>query len=381
MEPTAPRKITLYMPLPQAGRVKVAIPYAMKAEREIFKKIDSSFYHPQQKLWSLYNTEENIGKLKALFGNKLQTVDTEVPKQIPKVELNECGRAELDRAYRKMVLRGLGENTMKTYRSALKGFFKYFEQQSFATITKEQIEGYVFELITKYKISESTQNTVINAIKYYYEHTLGLPREYYNISRPRKSIDLPNVLSRQEVMAIINSPKNLKHKTILHIIYGAGLRVGEVRRLRVNDIRSADGYIFVKDSKGKRDRHTVLSTHLLALLRAYYKAHKPAYWLFEGQGGGQYTATSIQKIYRKAVSDTKSNPWSTPHTLRHSFATHLMESGISLRHIQAALGHGSIKTTEIYTHVLAVNNKTMISPLDNLYDKGIFGENENDEST
>jgi len=160
----------------------------------------------------------------------------------------------------------------------------------------------------------------------------------------------------------------LKHKTILHTIYGAGLRVGELIRLRVVDIRSEEGYIFIKDSKGKKDRHTVLSKHLLELLREYYKIYKPAYWLFEGQTGGQYSSTSIQSIYRKAVKDTNGNPWSTPHTLRHSFATHLMERGTSLRHIQAALGHNSSKTTEIYTRVLAINNKTIKSPLDSMYE-------------
>ena len=241
------------------------------------------------------------------------------------------------------------------------------------SVTKEDIEGYVYTLITKFRIGESMQNGIINAVKCYYEHVLGLPREYYNIARPKKRNDLPNVLSRKDVMAIINSPSNLKHKAILHTIYGAGLRVGELLRLRIKDIRSAEGYILIKDSKGKKDRHTVLSKHLLEMLRTYYKHYKPAYWLFEGQSGGQYTATSIQSIFRKAVQDSGSNPWSTPHTLRHSFATHLMEGGVNIRRIQAALGHNSSKTTEIYTHVLAINNKTLKSPLDSLYETGSFG--------
>jgi integrase len=167
----------------------------------------------------------------------------------------------------------------------------------------------------KFHISEQAQNTLINAIKCYYEHTLGKPREYYEITRPKKSYDLPNVLSTKEVLAIINQPANLKHKAMLYCLYGAGLRVGELLRLRVKDIRSDDGYIFIKDSKGKKDRHTVLSEHLLELLRAYYREYKPAYWLFEGQDGGQYSAKSVQRVYRAAVKATNSNPWSTPHTL------------------------------------------------------------------
>src|SRR5690625_5647670 len=117
-------------------------------------------------------------------------------------------------------------------------------------------------------------------------------------------------------------------------MYGSGIRVGEVIRLRVDDVRSDDGYLFIKDSKGKKDRHTVLSPHLLKLLREYYIEHKPSYWLFEGQDGGQYSARSIQNIYRRAVKETGANPWSTPHTLRHSFATHLMQRGVNIRYIQ-----------------------------------------------
>jgi site-specific recombinase XerD len=232
----------------------------------------------------------------------------------------------------------------------------------------------VFFLINKHKIGEQQQNMVINAIKCYYEHTLEMPREYYNITRPKKSKDLPNVLSTEEVRQIINQPTNIKHRAILHVIYGGGLRVGEVRRLRVKDIRSEDGYIFIKDSKGKRDRHTVLSPLLLDLLRDYYRQHRPSYWLFEGQDGGQYSDKSIQQIYRAAAKATNSNPWSTPHTLRHSFATHLMERGVNIRYIQSALGHASTKTTEVYTRVLGINSKTLKSPLDSLYESVTFGK-------
>jgi site-specific recombinase XerD len=369
------QNILVYTALPKAKRFKVYIPFLMKAERECFKKLDSSFYHPQQNLWSLINTVENLKKIESLFGNKVLKVGESAPRGMPKIDLNRQGEAELEKTHQKMVLKGFSKNTVDNYKSSLKPFFKYFENQSLKSVTKEQIEGYVFELISKYKISESAQNTIINAIKCYYEHTLGLPREYYNITRPKKSQDLPNILHINEVRRIINSPSNLKHKTILHTIYGAGLRIGELIRLRVVDIRSEEGYIFIKDSKGKKDRHTVLSKHLLELLREYYKIYKPAYWLFEGQTGGQYSSTSIQSIYRKAVKDTNGNPWSTPHTLRHSFATHLMERGTSLRHIQAALGHNSSKTTEIYTRVLAINNKTIKSPLDTMYESVNLDEN------
>lgn len=376
METKENLSIICYTPRANAGRVKFRIPYNLKAEREAFKKLDGTYYHYHQKLWSIVNTAENIKKVHQLFGKILVIKDEVSPTKMPQFVPSDKIQLALDQNNQKMVLKGFSANTIRSYQSCLLQFFKYFDTADLKTVTKEQIEGYVFHLINKYKISEQQQNLVINAIKCYYEHTLGMPREYYNITRPKKSKDLPNVLSVEEVRQIINQSTNIKHRAILHVIYGGGLRVGEVLRLRVKDIRSDDGYIFIKDSKGKRDRHTVLSPLLLTLLRDYYKLHKPSYWLFEGQDGGQYSANSIQQIYRAAVKATNSNPWSTPHTLRHSFATHLMERGVNIRYIQSALGHASTKTTEVYTRVLGINNKTLKSPLDTLYETVTFGKNE-----
>lgn len=366
--------VIMYRPKANAGRIKFYIPFLLKNEREAFKKLNTSFYHHNQKLWSLVNTPSNITLVKELFRDKMKIVDADPTAKIPKVVLSEKIQEGLDANHQKMVLKGFSDSTIQNYQHALGQFFSYFEMADYKAISKDQIEGFVYHLISKYKISEQKQNLIINAIKCYYEHTLGMPREYYNITRPKKSKDLPNVLSVDEVRAILNHPRNIKHKAILNIIYGAGLRIGEVLRLRIKDIRSDDGYIFVKDSKGKKDRHTVLSPLLLNLLRNYYRQHRPSYWLFEGQDGGQYSTKSIQNIYRKAVKETKSNPWSTPHTLRHSFATHLMQQGVNIRYIQSALGHSSSKTTEVYTRVLGISNKTLKSPLDTLFESVTFGD-------
>lgn len=367
--------ILMYLPRKNAGRIKFLIPFVMKEERLAFKQLNGSYYHPNQRLWSLPNTEKHIKQVVALFGKKLQEVSTNAPPEMPVPVVTESIQLELDRHYQKMKLRNYSDSTIRTYQANLTQFFTYFKHGDLATLTKEQIEGFVFELVQKYKISEQKQNMMINAIKSYYEHTLGMPREYYSITRPKPSKDLPNTLSEAEVLAIINAPDNIKHKAILHTIYSAGLRIGEVVRLRVKDVRSDDGFLFIKDSKGRKDRHTVLSPLLLDLLRKYYKVHKPSYWLFEGQDGGQYSATSIQQIYRRAVKQTGSNPWSTPHTLRHSFATHLMQRGVNIRYIQRALGHSSTKTTEVYTRVLSINSKTLKSPLDVIMESATLDKN------
>jgi len=370
-------KILIYKPISQAKRIKISIPFEMKAEREMLKKIEGRWYHKSQRLWSVPYTTENLSLLKKIFVGKYEMVDQNATPKIPAITLNTKSMEELAKVHQKLVLKGYSEHTLRNYKHELATFFKYFENFDLKKLDKEKIESYIFYLIEKYKISESKQNTAINAIKFYYEQVLNLPREYYDIQRPKKQKSLPNVLSQEEVLALINYPKNIKHKAVLYTIYSCGLRVSELLNLRIKDIRSDDGYVFIKGAKGKKDRHTVLSENLLIVLREYFKKHKPSYWLFEGRDGGKYSAKSVQAIFRKAQQGSGANPWSTPHTLRHSFATHLLENGENLRNIQIMLGHDSSKTTEIYTHVINVSNKKIRNPLDIILKSSKFDNNNN----
>lgn len=358
--------IIIYKPQPKALRIKVFIPYQQNDDREWFKGLPGRFFHHQQKLWSIMNTDDNMKLLTDRFNNRFVLKELDATKSLPKFEMTETILSKLEDTEKKLILKSYSPKTKDTYLSELKYFFNYFSNQDIDNLTKATIENYVFHLISKYKISESKQNTCINAIKFYYEHVLGKPREYYDIQRPKKADALPGVLSEEEVLKLINAPDNIKHKAILYTIYSAGLRMSELLNLRISDIRSDEGYIMIKDSKGKKDRHTILSPILLNLLREYFKKERPSYWLFEGQDGGKYSAKSVQNIFREAQKKSGANPWSTPHTLRHSFATHLLEHGENLRNIQVMLGHSSTKTTEIYTHVMNVNNKRMESPLDKI---------------
>jgi integrase/recombinase XerD len=359
--------IIVYTPEPRSARIKVFIPYAMTDARAKIKAQNGSFYHFNQKLWSIPNTKESLELLKlsvGLYNEEKLATNTPVAKPIK--TLSDDSLNIITQVEQKLRLKAYSPATIKNYLSELSQFLTYVEPRDPKSQSKDDIEAYIYKLITKYNISESKQNTAINAIKFYYEAVLGMPREYYDIQRPKRAQNLPNVLSKEEVAAILSSPKNIKHKAILFIIYSAGLRISEALNLRITDIHSKEGYIFIKGAKGKKDRKSVLSPIALQVLRDYYRAHKPSYWLFEGQDGGQYTAKSIQNVFRAAVKSTNSNPWATVHTLRHSFATHLLESGTNLRYIQTLLGHASTKTTEIYTHVLAINNKNIVSPLDHI---------------
>lgn len=360
------KKAIIFTPRSRDQRVKFYIPYDALEWRKRVKMLNSSFYHKQQKLWSIINTKDLIAELKSIFQGHYILKEISSKKQLPNKQLNQKSLSVLAQLEQTIVLKGYSDHTRKDYKSAMIRFLTFFENRDLEQLTKQEIEGFIYKLKSKYKISDTYQMTIISAVKFYYEHVLGKPREYYNLTRPKKSVTLPNVLSKEEVIRILSAPKNIKHRAILYTVYSAGLRISEIVNLRVIDIHSESGQIFIKGSKGKKDRYTVLSHATLDLLRIYYRQNKPSYWLFEGQDGGQYSKSSIQKMFRRAVTDAKVNPWATVHTLRHSFATHLMQQGTSMRQVQALLGHSSSKTTEIYTHVMNVSNKTVMSPLDRI---------------
>ena len=356
----------IYTGKPNAKRIKFHIPYRKIEWRGQIKLLNSSFYHRNQKLWSVANTPVMKKKIQEIFGTDFTLVESSPTKPRDYIDISEEESIVLAEIEKKIILKGYSAHTKRSYKAELISFLTYHRGQVIESLSKEQIETYIYQLITKYKISESRQNIAINAIKFYYEQVLQKDRSFYDLQRPKKSKTIPNVLSQKEVISLLSTPNNIKHKAILTVIYSAGLRISEVIRLRIEDIHSDEGFIFIKGAKGKKDRKTILSDHLLHILRRYYIMHKPAYWLFEGADGGQYSTTSINKIFRKAVTIAKINAWATPHTLRHSFATHLLQQGVNLRVIQSMLGHASAKTTQIYTHVLNINNKVVKSPLDTI---------------
>ncbi|MDI9512668.1 MAG: tyrosine-type recombinase/integrase [Bacillota bacterium] len=188
-----------------------------------------------------------------------------------------------------------------------------------------------------------------------------------DLERPKKEKKLPEILSKNEISKLLKAVKNLKHKAILYLVYSAGLRVGEVVKLKPTDIDSDRMLIPIIQGKGKKDRYTILSETALSILRQYVKVYKPEHWLFPGQHPDKHlTERSVQKVFDNARIDAKIRKDVSVHNLRHSFATHLLEGGVNLRYIQELLGHSSSKTTEIYTHVTQKNLSNIISPLDTI---------------
>lgn len=255
-----------------------------------------------------------------------------------------------------LVQKRYSKNTIKTYCNYFKDFLSYFEAEKIQDVTTSQINSYILEMINSKNISISQQNQRINAIKVYYEKVLGREKQYYDLHRPNKERKLPKILRKNEVKNILNSCTNIKHKSILMLIYSAGLRRSELLNLHISDIDSERMVINIKGAKGMKDRISLLSINLLELLRGYYKEYKPKKYLFEGQNGGKYSPTSVANILKKASLKAGIRKTVTPHMLRHSFATHLLEQGTDLKYIQELLGHNSSKTTEIYTHVSKKGN-------------------------
>jgi integrase/recombinase XerD len=258
-------------------------------------------------------------------------------------------------------------NTIKTYSDALEVFFRFFQNKKLESLTIEDIIHFNNDYILRKNLSSSYQNQVINAIKLFYRNRFNKTMEVDFIQRPRREKRLPNVLSKEEVKAILEAPTNLKHRAMLSLIYACGLRRSELLNLTLVDILSNRNLLFIRQSKGKKDRVVPISNKLIDILRDYYKAFKPKTWLFEGQfPNTKYSEKSLENVLKQSLTKTKISKKVSLHWLRHSYATHLLENGTDLRYIQELLGHSSSRTTEIYTHVSTLNLQQIRSPFDDL---------------
>lgn len=271
---------------------------------------------------------------------------------------------------KKLQIRRYSESTCRVYYFMFRDFLRHQYPTPLHQLGKEDIIDYQLYLVNDRKISRSYQNQSINAIKFYLESVLGHDRQLFKLERPKKQRRLPIILSQEEVSRLLKSVVNLKHQAILTTIYAAGLRRSELLTLEISDIRSDQMQIHVRNGKGQKDRITILSKELLSLLRTYYKAYKPVKYLFEGPDGNKYSESSVRMILKRALRLAKIRKPITVHSLRHSFATHLLENGTNLRYIQTLLGHSSAKTTQIYTHVCSQTLSEVTSPLDTLHEKG-----------
>lgn len=333
------------------GEKRIAVYFERKYELiDRIKKVEGSRWSQTLRLWHVPFTSENLIRFR-------------IPINLPSTD----GIEEIEKFKKHLISKRYSDNTIKTYTEALRSFFIFFNQKEAKLINNDDIILYNNDYINKNKLSTSYQNQIVNAIKLYYSTIKEKSIEIEKIHRPRREKILPNVLSKAEVKKILEAHSNLKHKTMLSLIYSCGLRRSELLNLKLSDIDSHRNIVIIRQSKGKKDRIAPLSSKILALLREYYVVFKPKAWLFEGRFENEkYDERSLSNVLKQALDKTKITKPVSLHWLRHSYATHLLESGTDLRYIQELLGHSSSKTTEIYTHVSIKNLQQIKSPFDDL---------------
>lgn len=265
-------------------------------------------------------------------------------------------------------LKNYSTHTIRNYKNWFMVFLNYFPDRKPSTITKYEIMDFLVTYRKSEKWSSTTQNQLINAIKFFYEKLLNKKREVYDLPRAKKEYKLPAVFSEDELKRIVLATENLKHRSILCLAYSAGLRISEIVNLKIEDVDSSRMVITLRGAKGKKDRQVMLSSTLLDLLRNYFRSEKqkPKIWLFEGQYGGQYSTRSIEEVMKYAKKKAGVKKKGSIHAIRHSFATHLLEAGTDIFTIKELLGHNSIRTTGIYAHVSKKHISKVQSPLDKL---------------
>jgi len=371
--------------------------------QNIIKTLPEWRYSDTNKMWLVPFSKEScslvINKLQPLA--KIETAplkeyllhkknvitQTQIVKQLPHQQqmqlqaavlpddtrIHAVNKPILRKIQQHLQLKGYSISTRRTYLNEIAQFLQTIKANPAADFTPQRIMDYLQYCYTTLKLSENTLHSRMNALKYYYEKVLGKEKFFWEIPRAKKPFQLPNVLAEQEIVRLFNAITNLKHKAILFTAYSAGLRVSEVVTLKIADIDSHRMQIKIESAKGKKDRMVNLSPVLLDILRQYIKKTnpQPIVYIFESEIMGEaYSSRSAQKVFQRAKEKAGIAKNVSFHSLRHSFATHLLEKGIDIRYIKDILGHFSIKTTQRYTHVKKDQLINITSPLDDLWQKG-----------
>ena len=334
-------------------------------------------YHSEQRYWSAPATGGTLCELTSRYGKRslewtfgLYDARGRQPDENGSAANQHAGlpphwQDALLRTEEELRVKRYSWRTIKSYLGHLRRFFAEHPTLTPELVDTTTVRRYILRRAEAGNYAASTQNQLLNALKFWLERIEGHEKTFIEL-RPKQPQQLPQVLSVDEIRRLFAATDNLKHRCILKLIYGGGLRLSELCNIRLADIYYNRMQIFVKAGKGAKDRYTTLPNSLIEELTAYRKVYAPTYWLFEGRTGGTYSVRSVQAIMKRAVRRSGVNAYATVHTLRHSYATHLLEQGTSLRHIQELLGHHSSRTTERYTHVTDRERSRVVSPLDRL---------------
>lgn len=332
------------------------------------KNLPKTRWSQSKRIWYIDEKHFSLNEVFKHFKGKVFINYSELKFSSPPDSQNAPCKIEIPAKYL-MVLktRNYSKKTIEAYTYHFRNFVQYYKNKNLDELTSDDINWYLFYIVENEKPSESKQNQIINAIKFYYEKVLGRSKEYYKLIRPKRPKKLPDVLSESEIKRLLEVIENIKHKVAVSMLYSTGIRRGELINLKLEDIERTRRMVKVRGGKGNKDRYSTISLHLIKLIDKYLSIEKPRVWLLEGPAGKQYSAESVTKIVSRAAGKAGITKNVTPHILRHSFATHLLEHGTDTRYIQDLLGHVDPKTTQIYTRVSKKNIEKIPNPLDNIW--------------
>ena len=331
---------------------------------EKLKSISAS-WSQTKKCWCLKNSEENLALILELFKDVTKVDVSKIPKKTRfKRDLTTAEKKILNNFYLFLKGKRYSQSTIQTYTIFVADFINFHTKTPLEELTNRDVELFIETVFIERNYSVSSQRQFISALKIFTVFYPQIKINNLSLERPKKSRTLPSVLSQEEVLRIIQYTQNIKHRAILTLLYSCGLRIGELINLKLADFHVERKQLIVKKGKGRKDRYVSLADSFLPLLSNYYHSYKPIIYFVEGQNGGKYSAESIRSFLRKSCKKAGIRKLVTPHTLRHSYATHLLENGVDLRYIQTLLGHSKPETTMIYTHVQRKDLMEIQNPLD-----------------
>ncbi len=370
--PLNKKKNVVIIEIESRGQLEIALPYEYKY---IIKRFEGSYFDSKIKKWILTASRNNIEAIKFVLNKENISYDYKIELN-SESSVNKSGRANLAKLsedkkqeiekFREWLLqKRRSDSTVKNYVYCVETFFRFYNNKEISNIEASDIETFNFDYIIKNGYSAKTQNQYMSAIKSFYVVMQNVKHEISELERPNTGQRLPKIIAKKDVEQILRLISNQKHKLVLSTIYSLGLRRSELINLKLIDVDFSRGVVLICNSKGMKDRVLPLSRKLAEQMQKYILAYEPKVYLVEGAIKSKpYSGTSIEKIFNKYVSRVIKNHNFTPHSLRHSFATHLLDSGVDIRFIQELLGHKSSRTTEIYTHVSMRSLESINNPLD-----------------
>ena len=374
--------------------IGVHIHFADTKGREKIKSVIGRFWHPQEKLWLIPYNADTYQQFKETFGNDIKIKPSATPRVIkpiltePKMglkpghqnkffptenhalfdKLNKKQQIAVSKLENLLIEERKAYHTIKGYRNIFIQFLMNYPDTLPSQIIGAQIKAYVLKRIKEDNISKSTQNHIVSTFKAFYGRLLHQDDKVEYLYRPEKEQHLPKTLTPDEVLRLLKQVGNIKHKCLLMMMYGSGLRVGEVVRLKMKDLDFEEKTVFVDNGKHYKDRYTIFSDKAMKYINQYIEQHKPkpVVWVFESPDGGHYSERSVQLIFSEALAKAGVRKQVSTHSLRHAFATDLLKSCSDLDFVKKVMGHASITTTQIYLHLIKSELTRTRSPLDDL---------------